>query len=302
VSSPTQLENAETERDAAAANVREAEALAAANVHGVAAAEADLQRAEAELANVSATVSQRKATQLLAEIDLDRTIIRSPIDGVVVGRSFSEGQTVAASLEAPTLFTITGDMDRMDIHARVDESDIGKIKVGQKATFTVDAHPGHQFEAEVIAVRKAPQQQQPGSSLRRAPTTSSNVVTYVVVMRTNNPGGLLLPGMTAVMRIIVDEAKDALTVPMAAFRFTPQGERRESSGQHRAPNTELVWVWDHEGRGPRSVTVEVGTADGVQAAVNSKAPANGLREGDHVLLAETLDGATKPSTGTKLGF
>jgi HlyD family secretion protein len=303
VSSGTQLDQAETERDAAAANFKEAEASAGANMHAVAAAQVDLQRAEAELANAEAGVPQREAAQLLAEIDLERTIIRSPIDGVVVGRSFSEGQTVAASLEAPTLFTIAGDLERMEIHARVDESDIGKIRVGQRATFTVDAYPGRQFEAEVAVVRKAPQQTQPGSVLRRAPPTSSNVVTYIVVLRTSNPGGLLLPGMTAMMRIIVDEAKDVLTVPMAAFRFTPQGqESREKVAQPHAHNRELVWVWNNAERRAKPITVQVGTSDGVHAALIGKAMVEELREGDQVLLGEALESSSKRPFGMKLGF
>ena len=110
----------------------------------------------------------------------------------------------------------------MDIHARVDKSDIGRIKKGQKSTFTVDAHPGRQFKAEVTAVRKAPQQPGTSSILRRAPQQSSNVITYTVVLRTANHGMLLLPGMTAVLKIVVDEVTDVLTVPMAALRYTPQ--------------------------------------------------------------------------------
>jgi HlyD family secretion protein len=289
VASAIQLEQAKTEHIVAAANFREATALTAAHVHTIQAAEAELLRAEAELAHASAGVPQRQASQLLAEIDLERTTIRSPTDGVVVGRAFSEGQTVAASLEAPTLFTIAGDLESMDIHARVDEADIGRIRDGQKATFTVDAHPGRQFEAEVTAVRKLPQQQQALSLLRRAPApqTPSNVVTYTVVLRTSNPGTLLLPGMTAVIRIIVDEARDVLTVPMAALRYSPQGnERREPVGQPRAAN---VWVWDDEGKRMRPVRVEVGTMDGVRAAVASKPATDALRDGDQVIVAEAAE-------------
>jgi HlyD family secretion protein len=303
VSSPTQLEQAETDREAAAANLREAEALAAAHIHAIAAAEVELQRAEAELASAHAGVPHKQAAERLAEIDLDRTIIRSPINGVVVGRSFSEGQTVAASLEAPTLFMIAGDLEHMDIHARVDESDIGKIRVGQKATFTVDAYPGRRFDAEVGAVRKAPtQQQQPGSLLRRMPQSSSNVVTYTVVLRTTNSGGLLLPGMTAVVRITVDEASDVLMVPMAGFRFTPQDkDRRELPEQALPPNQELVWVWDNDTQSLRAVNVRIGTVDGIHAAVLTAA-ATALKEGDAVVTAEVLDAPRKRTFGMKLGF
>jgi HlyD family secretion protein len=303
VSSPSQLDDAQAERDATAANLREAEAVSAANIYTIAGAGADLRRAEAELANALAGVPQKRAVQLLAEIELERTVIRSPIDGVVVGRNFSEGQTVAASLEAPTLFMIAGDLTQMDIYARVDESDIGKIKVGQRATFTVDAQPGRQFEADVVAVRQAPQQQQPGGSLRRTmPQTQSNVVTYTVVLRTNNKDTLLLPGMTAVIRIIVDEANDALTVPMAAFRFTPNGDRTaEASRAAQGPNTETVWTWS--GSGLKPILVQVRTANGVQAAIATGEAALGLKEGDQVVVAEAVESAPQRSTyGIKLGF
>lgn len=301
VSSPLQVEQAEAERDVTAAALREARATLAGHAHTVAATEVDLQRAQAELANAIAGVPQREAALQLAEIDLERTIIRSPIAGVVVGRAFSEGQTVAASLEAPTLFTIAGDLESMDIHARVDESDIGRIREGQSATFTVDAHPGRAFHAEVIAVRKAPQQASTGSgALRRAPAAPSNVVTYTVVLRTSNPGTLLLPGMTAVLRIVVDQANDVLTVPVSALRFSPKGEQHETPGQPQAPT---VWVWDPRSDGPRRVQVDIGTMDGVRAAVRAKGPDGTLKQDDQVIVAEAAEPASSASSfGLKLGF
>ena len=298
VSSSIQLEQAQTERDIAAALLREAEALAGANSNAIAGAEADVQRAAAELANAVAGVPQKKAHQLAAEIELERTIIRSPIDGIVVGRSFSEGQTVASSLEAPTLFMIAGDLERMDIHTRVDESDIGRIKVGQQATFTVDAHPGRQFDAEVVAVRQAPQQQSGSGFLRRAQSGSSNVVTYTVILRTSNPSMLLLPGMTAAVRVIIEETKDALIVPMAAFRFKPQPQDQTEQVPPREPNMEMVWVWD--GRAVRSVPFEVGAMDGVRAAARS---APRLNEGDQVIVTQAPEAAPKRSAfGIKFGL
>jgi HlyD family secretion protein len=298
VSSEAQVELAEAERDVTAAAVREAEALTAALIHTVSAAEVDLERANAELANASAGVPQKEAAQLLAEIDLDRTIIRSPIDGIVVGRNFSEGQTVAASLEAPTLFTIAGDLELMDIHARVDESDIGRIKVGQRASFTVDAHPGRTFEAEVNAVRQAPQQQQPGSVLKRSSQAPSNVVTYTVVLRTNNPGTLLLPGMTAVVRVTVDEVKDTLTVPVAALRFTPNGSKLPVG----TPPAPTVWLWDEERHALRPILVSVATSNGVRAAVARQGGREALKEGDQVVVAEAGEETRRPPFGLKLGF
>jgi HlyD family secretion protein len=126
------------------------------------------------------------------------------------------------------------------------------------------------------------------------------VVTYTVILRTSNQGMLLLPGMTAVIRIIVDEAKDVLTVPMAALRYSPQGsERREPVGEPRAAN---VWVWDNEGKRVRPVRVEVGTTDGIRAAVASKPAVDGLRDGDQVVVAEAIEPVSQGSFGVRLGF
>jgi len=268
VVSPSQLEQAQAERDAAAANLREAEAQSSAHIHSIAGAKADLRRAEAELANALAAVPQKKATQQLAQIELERTIIRSPVGGVVVGRNFNEGQTVAATLEAPTLFTIAGNLAHMDIYARVDESDIGRIKVGQKASFAVDSHPERRFEAEVIMVRKAPETPEESVSvMRKGPQAPSNVVSYTVILRTSNPDRLLLPGMTAMVRVIVEEAANALMIPIAALRFTPPGERRRSEAlQEAGAPQDFVWLLKKDG-GPWPVMVRVGVVDGVNAAI-----------------------------------
>ena len=192
--SSSQFEQAQATRDSAAANLREAEAIAAAHEHVVEGAKVDFARSAAELEIALASVPQKKAAERSIEIDLERTTIRSPIDGVVVGRKVNEGQTVAASLEAPVLFTIAGDLQRMEIYARVDESDIGKIRVGQTAQFTVDAYPAQRFAAAVSGIRKAPE-------------VTQNVVTYTVVLATTNPDNLLLPGMTAAINIVRSEER-----------------------------------------------------------------------------------------------
>jgi HlyD family secretion protein len=127
---------------------------------------------------------------------------------VVIGRDVDRGQTVAASLEAPTLFTIAQDLSRMEVHAKVDEADIGQIRVGQRASFTVDAHPGRIFSGTVEQIRKAPE-------------VVENVVTYTVVLSTRNADLVLLPGMTAIIQVVVAEVEDVLTVPNAAVRFRP---------------------------------------------------------------------------------
>jgi len=302
VASPSQLEQAQAERDAAAANLREAEALFNAHAHAIAGARVDLRRAEAEFASAQAGVPEKKAAQWLAEIEFERTVIRSPVDGIVVGRGFNEGQTVSASLEAPTLFTIAGDLEQMDIHARVDESDIGQIKVGQNAWFTVDAHPDRRFEAKVTAVRKVPETpQQTALASRRGPQTPSNVVSYTVVLRARNSSGLLLPGMTAVTKIQVEEMTDALMVPMAALRFTPQSHQQHAIGAKQAADSgDLVWIQEANGS-LRPVTLRVGAVDGVHAAVLNIPPLKGLQEGDQVVVAEVPEAAPN-SVGLRFGF
>ncbi|KPP82967.1 MAG: ABC-type efflux system membrane fusion component [Oceanicaulis sp. HLUCCA04] len=171
---------------------------------------ASVQVAQANLRNSRATLDQRQAALESAQVDLERATIRSPIDGVVIDRQVDVGQTVAASLNAPILFIIAQDLSRIQIEARVDESDIGQIAVGQPVTFEVDAFRERQFSGEVRQVRLAALAEQ-------------TVVTYTVVVEADNPGQRLLPGMTANANIITGEVSGALTVPATALRFQPRG-------------------------------------------------------------------------------
>lgn len=159
-----------------------------------------------------AQLVQAEAALASAETDLERTEIRSPISGVVVGRSVDVGQTVAASFQAPVLFTIAQDLSKMRVELKVDEADIGQVRQGAPARFTVDAFPDRTFEASVEQVRISPE-------------TVANVVTYVVTLVTANPEGRLLPGMTANAEIIVEERPDVLRLPSAAARFRPADEK-----------------------------------------------------------------------------
>lgn len=188
-------------------------------------ARAAVQVAEANLRNSRATLDQRQASLESAQVDFNRTTIRSPIDGVVIDRQVDVGQTVAASLNAPVLFIIARDLSRIQIEARVDEADIGQIAVGQPVTFEVDAFRERSFEGAVRQVRLAA-------------ITEQNVVTYTVVIEADNPGQRLLPGMTANVNIITGEVEGAMTVPATALRFQPRGaaeslvvESSASSGQ-----------------------------------------------------------------------
>jgi HlyD family secretion protein len=177
---------------------------------------------QAHLLNANAQVLVRKATLKDRQLDLDRTIITSPIDGVVTGRNVDQGQTVAASLQAPVLFTIAGDLGHMQLEVSVDEADIGRVVEGQKVNFTVDAFTRRKFSGEVQQVRKAP-------------TEVSNVVTYTVIVGAENPDHLLLPGMTANVDIIVGARKNILRVPEAALRFKPKDPDGKSADGAASP-------------------------------------------------------------------
>ena len=180
------------------------------------ASQALAQVAEAQIASADATVLQREAALLQVKVDIDRSEIRSPIDGVVVQRSVDVGQTVAASLQAPTIFTIAEDLRRMEVYASVDEADIGRVRVGQEVTFTVTSYPADTFRGEVKQIRLAPQ-------------TISNVVTYIVVIAADNAQRKLLPGMTATARVVSDSRERAIKIPNTALRWRPAGAPTEGA-------------------------------------------------------------------------
>jgi HlyD family secretion protein len=214
-------DSAQAAHDAAGAQLESSRAQEQALASAIRAAEAQLRVAEAQLKAAEATVRQRRAALQQAMVDLDYSSIRAPVDGVVISRNVDVGQTVAASLQAPTLFTIAQDLTKMQVDTNVDEAEIGRVRVGQEATFTVDAFPGESFAGRVTEIRKAAK-------------TVQNVVTYNVVVSVDNPTLRLLPGMTASIRIIVDSRPDALRVPNAALRFRPPGEDAAGPAEQRA--------------------------------------------------------------------
>jgi len=167
-------------------------------------AQVDLQSAEAQM-------DQARAQVGIAKVDLERTTIRSPISGVVLQRAVDTGQTVAASLQAPTLFTVAQDLSRMEVRTAIDESDVGKLREGLEARFTVDAFPGEEFSATIF-------------QLRSQPTVTQNVVTYDAILRVENPEGHLRPGMTANVRIVTERRDNVLRVQNAALRWRPAPE------------------------------------------------------------------------------
>lgn len=173
-------------------------------------AEAQVGVGEAQVANAAAVVKQRQAALASAKVDLARTAIVAPVDGVVISRQVDAGQTVAASLNTPTLFTIARDLREMEVDVALDETDISKVGPDQRVTFTVDAFANRTFEGKVRQIRKAA-------------VTVQNVVTYTVVVGTDNPNLLLVPGMTANVRIVSDSRDNVLKVPNAALRYRPPG-------------------------------------------------------------------------------
>lgn len=195
----------EEERDTAKATLDSAVAQLDAAQASVRSSQAALEVTQAQLSAAQAQVRQKQAALAQAQVDLDNSSIRAPVDGVVVARNVDVGQTVAASLQAPTLFLIAQDLTKMQVDTNVDEADIGRVAMEQAAAFTVDAYPGQRFQGKVVQIRQAPQVVQ-------------NVVTYDVVVAVGNPDLMLKPGMTANVRILVARHNGVLTIPNAAFR------------------------------------------------------------------------------------
>jgi len=199
-----------TEQSASSAGIAQSQA-------GVEQSKAGVQQALAQVQQTSAQVQQAQAALNLAEVNLSHTTIASPIDGVVVSRDVNVGQTVAASLSAPTLFTIANDLTQMQVIANIDQADIGLVEQAKSVKFSVDAFPGKEFEGKIEQMRLNPQNVQ-------------NVVTYNVVIDVANPEQKLKPGMTANLTITIDERNNVLKVPNSALRFTPQDANRQRAG------------------------------------------------------------------------
>jgi HlyD family secretion protein len=183
-------------------------------------AKSNFDGAVAALQGAVAAVSQSAASVQQAQVDLTHTVIRAPIDGVVVARNVDVGQTVAASLQAPVLFVIANDLSRMQVNASIDEADVGRVRQGEDVTFHVDAYPNETFTGRVEQVRLQP-------------ITVQNVVTYNTLIAVDNPGGRLMPGMTATVSVIVQRRDNVLRLPAAALRFRPEGWQPGAGGGRR---------------------------------------------------------------------
>ncbi len=218
----------------------------------------------AQMKVARAAVEQSRATLRVSEVNLAFTIIKSPVDGIVVSRSVDVGQTVAASLSSPTLFVIATSLKRVQVQASVAEADIGRVFKGQSAVFSVDAYRERRFKASVTQVRLQP-------------TTVQNVVTYTVILEADNPEEKLLPGMTANVSFEVERATAVLKVPSSALRFVPDGVT-DAAGKGGREKAGRVWIAGPSG--PVAVAVETGATDGSFTAITK----GELKEGQDLLV------------------
>jgi HlyD family secretion protein len=238
------------------------------------AARVTLQSARAQVRSAEAQVTQAQAALRQAEVNLAKTVIASPIDGIVIARNVDVGQTVAASLQAPTLFEIAADLARMQLKASIDEADLGRIQPGQPVQFTVDAYPDEIFTGRVEQVRLSP-------------VVSQNVVTYSTIISAPNPALKLKPGMTASVTIETARRDGVLRVPNAAVRFRPAADvlkvfETSAPSAVLAPGTARVWRYA-DGR-LRPVAVTIGAADERFTEVTG----DGIAEGEQVVTRITL--------------
>jgi HlyD family secretion protein len=286
--------------------------------------QAQLQQAQAQVQQNAAQVQQAQAALSLAEVNLSHTTITSPIDGVVVSRDVNVGQTVAASLSAPTLFTIANDLTQMQVIANIDQADIGLVEQAKSVRFSVDAFPGKEFDGKI-------------QEMRLNPVNVQNVVTYNVVINVENPEQMLKPGMTANLTITIDERNNVLKVPNSALRFRPQDgerqrtgagagnsaagqgqgqgqgrrrDRQQQSGDNASGNgsgdnsnfapasapvlpgqTRVVWVLGQDGK-PQARRIKVGLSDGAATEVVE----GNLNEGDMVITGQTVTGSSSTAT------
>ena len=241
-------------------------------------AKSQAQSARSQSNQAHAQAQQAAASVQLATVNLENTIIRAPIDGVVVARNVDVGQTVAASFQAPTLFLIAQDLSQMQVLADIDEADIGQLGPDSRVTFTVDAYPADVFRGRISQIRLAPQNVQ-------------NVVTYTAVIQVENPELKLKPGMTANVTAIVAERENVLVVPNAALRFRPDTQTTQTPQRRNAGQT----VYKITGEQLTPVAVKLGITDGVVSEVGS----GDIREGDRIATPNTADARRPAGAATR---
>ena len=265
-------------------------------------AQSDLDQATANLHQAEANVKIKQGALEKAQADLDHCTITSPIDGIVISRNVDVGQTVAASLQAPVIFTIANDLSKMQIDANVAEADVGGVTIDQEVDFTVDAFPTRTFQGKVVQVRNAP-------------ITVQNVVTYDTVIGVSNQDQKLKPGMTANVSIVAAHRDDAVKIPNSALRFrmpdqTPSpAPKRDQSPGGRPPGANkpggnrqerrierTVYVLAPGASKPTAVTIKTGISDGVTTEI-----LEGVKEGDRVVIGMTESGATQTPASNPFG-
>jgi len=281
--SDRELTQARTAREAGAAGLTALEDQIKMKAEGIDMARAELSMAEANVVNADAVVEQKRAALEQANVDLGRTEIRSPIDGVVIKREVNPGQTVAVNLEARMLFQIAKDLREMEVRGRIDEADVGRLQPGQTATFTVDAFPDRTFTGKVLQIRKAPEVVQ-------------NVVTYAAIVSAPNPELVLMPGMTANLRIVVSDTGDVLKIPNQALRFRPS-QAPPAAAAARGTREATVWVLDNANQ-PSAMKITTGASDSAGTQVLSGA----LTEGQKVVIGLAAPDKPAQKLGLRLGF
>lgn len=230
--------------------------------------------AKAELDAANAEISAASATLHNNLTNLGYSKITSPVDGTVISRAVDVGQTVAASFNTPTLFEVAEDLTKMQIETSVSEADIGKIKIGQKAQYTLDGYQDKTFNGEVVQIRLES-------------TTTNNVVTYTVIISVDNSEGFVIPGMSANVSIIANEIKDVLTVPSQALKFTPTDK------QYAGKKYEKQGIWLLTKTGIKRYDIEVGASDDTKVQIIS----NEIKEKDKVIVGIVGQGRPNRPTG-----
>lgn len=270
-------------------------------------ARAEAQSAQAAVRAAQAQVASTRAQVSSAQTNLSKATIYSPVNGVVLSRSVDPGQTVAASLSAPTLFTLAEDLSSMELNVSVDEADVGQVKAGQKAEFKVDAYPGRNFDAVIKRIDLGAN----ASDGSTTTTSTSNVVAYTAVLTVSNPDLLLRPGMTATAEIITSEKPNVLVVPNAALRFKPSAGSGQSGGVTsmlvpRGPrsggasrtatvgrgSTQTIYVENSQGQ-PEARQITVGSTDGQVTEVTS----GQLKAGEKVITGQLAGESSSGGSG-----
>jgi HlyD family secretion protein len=280
-------ETAQATYDQAVASLEAAQAQLTAAQTALDSVKAQKEVGQAQLESAQAQVKQQEANMVTSQLDLDHTQIRAPVDGTVIARNMDVGQTVAASFSAPTIFQVAQDLTKMQVDANIDESDIGRVQVGQEASFTVDAYPGQVFRGQVFQIREAP-------------INVQNVITYDVVIRVANPDLKLFPGMTANVRLLTDRLSAVLKIPAAALRFRPPdalggqakkgGGGNQGKGRGALAQAQTVYILGDDGQ-PKPLRIRLGIGDGNFLALTS----DNIKEGDLLITGVASKGTPAPT-------